>query len=428
MTTRDIRLVGQGELNEGRDAVRAFAQATLLRLMMAFAAVGTVVSIFVPHLLQRRAETLAATIPVEALGHEGATPSPIALDRWRRRLIEHGIVQDAVIRLPANANNEAIVLAPLGAQPVAAKSPGMWLPIVGSEGKVVGEVSIRVENQSREVLWIGGAIGAALLYLIGSLQYASRRESRTIAMEVVMNLRQALRRAERRALAADLAAGLMHDLRKPVLAMRAVAEDADDPAAPWAKAVRDHANAYIAMAKQSGWERLGRGTGEEREWCDLHQVVERAARLVEHERDGVALDTELNATAVLFEAPPAEALQLVSNLVLNALQALRGVEGGRVLVTTSDVGRTSNRSQSDGSPTTENVQLIVADNGPGIPKEMRERLFQLFATGRAEQGGSGLGLYICRDIARSLGGTIEYREADGGGAQFVVTLPARRPE
>jgi two-component system, OmpR family, sensor kinase len=98
-----------------------------------------------------------------------------------------------------------------------------------------------------------------------------------------------------------------------------------------------------------------------------------------------------------------------------------------------------------GTPVTVSVRrdgdsavLEVADRGPGVPEELRERVFERFASGalrgdrsaptpRADgrrSRGSGLGLAIVRAVADAHGGRVELRDADGGGARFVVTLPA----
>jgi two-component system OmpR family sensor kinase len=71
--------------------------------------------------------------------------------------------------------------------------------------------------------------------------------------------------------------------------------------------------------------------------------------------------------------------------------------------------------------------LEVADRGPGVPEELRERVFERFASGGgdgARTRGSGLGLAIVRAVADAHGGRVELSRADGGGARFVVTLPA----
>jgi len=87
-----------------------------------------------------------------------------------------------------------------------------------------------------------------------------------------------------------------------------------------------------------------------------------------------------------------------------------------------------------GTPVTVSVRregdravLEVADRGAGVPPEMRERVFERFARGggdAAPTGGSGLGLAIVRAVSASHGGAVAIGDAEGGGARFVVTLPA----
>ncbi|MEJ7635651.1 ATP-binding protein [Aeromicrobium sp.] len=73
------------------------------------------------------------------------------------------------------------------------------------------------------------------------------------------------------------------------------------------------------------------------------------------------------------------------------------------------------------------VSLQVHDNGPGIPEEMRQRVFSRFW--RAGPGaGSGLGMYIVRGIVEQHGGTIEIKDAEGGGAQIRVWFPINEPD
>jgi two-component system, OmpR family, sensor kinase len=89
-----------------------------------------------------------------------------------------------------------------------------------------------------------------------------------------------------------------------------------------------------------------------------------------------------------------------------------------------------------GTPVTVSVReegdsaiLEVSDRGPGVPVNMRDRVFERFARGAgdtAPSGGSGLGLAIVRAVTAAHRGEVEIRDAEGGGALFVVTLPAER--
>jgi two-component system, OmpR family, sensor kinase len=74
----------------------------------------------------------------------------------------------------------------------------------------------------------------------------------------------------------------------------------------------------------------------------------------------------------------------------------------------------------------ESAVLEVADRGPGVPEDLRERVFERFASGAGDGSagrGSGLGLAIVKAVADAHGGRVELSEADGGGARFRVTLP-----
>ena len=107
--------------------------------------------------------------------------------------------------------------------------------------------------------------------------------------------------------------------------------------------------------------------------------------------------------------------RLAANLVENAL--IHTPAGTPVTVSVRSEGRYA--------------VLEVADRGPGVPDALRPRVFERFARGTgdgsAPRGGSGLGLAIVKAVADSHGGGVELTDAEGGGARFVVTLPAGRP-
>ena len=101
--------------------------------------------------------------------------------------------------------------------------------------------------------------------------------------------------------------------------------------------------------------------------------------------------------------------QVVINLVTNAAQALqRSGRRGAIVIRTLTV---------DG-----HARLEVLDDGPGVDDELRERMFAPFVTGSEE--GTGLGLYVCRQIVEAHGGTIRALSRDGGGTIMRVDFPA----
>jgi len=103
----------------------------------------------------------------------------------------------------------------------------------------------------------------------------------------------------------------------------------------------------------------------------------------------------------------------VVNLLSNAIDALRGVTPPRQLTVDTGV--------QDG-----NVSVAVGDNGKGVAPEIAQRLFRPFATTKGRRG-TGLGLYISRQIAREAGGDLTLTSPPGFGARFVLSVPITAP-
>ena len=109
----------------------------------------------------------------------------------------------------------------------------------------------------------------------------------------------------------------------------------------------------------------------------------------------------------------------LTRVVRNLLENAERHAAGRIRIELSPVLATGRGAQ---------VQLVVLDDGPGVPPEHRERIFDRFIrlddARTREDGGSGLGLAICREIVTAHNGRIWADEARGGGAKFVVQIPA----
>jgi signal transduction histidine kinase len=153
--------------------------------------------------------------------------------------------------------------------------------------------------------------------------------------------------------------------------------------------------------------------------CDLAQIVVEAAGELGPVSD--THDIELDVHAAPVEGSRDELHRLTINLIENAL---RHTPPGSEI-------RVSTRVTPGSSTTTSGAQaeLIVEDNGPGVPAELAPTLFERFVRGAGDRGGSfGLGLAIVRAVAESHGGSVRLESHDPHGARFVVDLPASRHE
>ncbi len=147
---------------------------------------------------------------------------------------------------------------------------------------------------------------------------------------------------------------------------------------------------------------------------DVAKIVREAASEAEALASGHTVSLDLPpAGEALVQGSPDELHRLVLNLVENALLH---TPAGTPVVASVQGGET--------------VVIQVADRGPGVPEELRERIFERFARedGDNAPGGSGLGLAIVRAVALAHGGSVEVRAADGGGALFEVRIPRGTPQ
>jgi signal transduction histidine kinase len=127
-------------------------------------------------------------------------------------------------------------------------------------------------------------------------------------------------------------------------------------------------------------------------------------------KNGVSVQTQLAQHLPFIQADRVQLQQVILNLIINAVQAMRDVsEGSRELL----IG-----TAEDGS---NGVLVEVLDSGPGLPPESVDRIFGAFYT--TKPGGMGMGLSVCRSIIEAHGGRIWVSPTVGQGATFRFTLP-----
>ncbi|MEM6712455.1 MAG: PAS domain S-box protein [Pseudomonadota bacterium] len=128
--------------------------------------------------------------------------------------------------------------------------------------------------------------------------------------------------------------------------------------------------------------------------------------------EGIEVYSDLPKGLSLVEADPIQIQQILVNLLRNAFEAVRGSTRPRVFVR--------------GTQNEESVSIAIEDSGPGIPKEVHDRLFKAFST--SKRTGMGLGLSISRSIAQNHGGDLSVDPGGNGkGATFMLSLPKLAP-
>jgi two-component system NtrC family sensor kinase len=215
----------------------------------------------------------------------------------------------------------------------------------------------------------------------------------------------------------QLLAGVAHELNNPLAVVMGRAEllarqlgggplgaSAEKLTAAAERCARIVKN-FLALARQHE---------PERSLVHVNSVVGEAVELVIYplRSDGVQLTLDLAPNLPPIWADPHQLHQVLVNLVTNAHHAMRDVPPPRQLTITTAVDHRRER-----------VVLQVADNGPGVPVEIRAKIFDPFFTTKPVGQGTGLGLSLCFSIIESHRGSIAVEEAPGGGARFVIELP-----
>ena len=294
-----------------------------------------------------------------------------------------------------------IATVPVGADRPARAVAWVMIRLVGPEQQRTRLARLQLAT----ALALAGIVLA--LGLAAGLARSLRREEHRRA-----ELREQLRKAEHLAGLGRLLAGVAHEIRNPLTAIRSTvqlwqrlpAEARTPESLAGVVGAIDRLNALVGRLLL-----FARTGHEDRRRVDLNAVAAEALELVRALADAQGVSLIADAATDL---PPVAAAgqgfrQVVLDLVANALQAMPA--GGRLTVGT--------RTLPGGR-----VELSVADTGPGVPADVRAHLFEPFFTTRPD--GTGLGLALCREVARQHGGDVTLDPGSGPGATFRLTLPA----
>lgn len=207
---------------------------------------------------------------------------------------------------------------------------------------------------------------------------------------------------------AQMLAAVSHDLKTPITRLRLRAELIDDPALK-EKVVHD-------LEEMEGMTRAALDFLRDASAHEAAQPLDVNALLESLQADAESMGREVQiegAAAAPYPARPLALRRCVGNLIDNAVRY-----GKRARLRVRDDAQ--------------RLEIVVADDGPGIPADKLEQVFEPFfrldISRSRESGGAGLGLSIARDIARAHGGSLELRNGSQGGLEAALTLPRLCPD
>lgn len=225
-----------------------------------------------------------------------------------------------------------------------------------------------------------------------------------------------MERADRLASMGEMAAGLAHEIKNPltgIAAAMSIINDDFEQRDPRREIINEVLEQIKRLDKTvNDLLFFGRPAPPEPTYADVNEILRKTLWFAAQHRGGKNIDKQLELKEGLppLYVDPKQIQQVFLNLTLNAVQAMPA--GGILTIRTDRINR------DDGIW----IRVGIADNGPGIPKQILEKIFTPFFTTKAQ--GTGLGLAICHKLIAQHHGTITVHSEDGKGTEFVILLPA----
>jgi len=154
---------------------------------------------------------------------------------------------------------------------------------------------------------------------------------------------------------------------------------------------------------------IPKNEGQEITRVDIERLLDTILERLSAENPGLSITRETMALLPVIPGDTNILRQIFVNLINNALDALEGRKDAQLCI------RTALRNNM--------VVVEVEDNGIGIPDTIIEKIFEPFFTTKESKKGIGLGLSLCYDFVKGMGGTIEVHSGPASGTNFVVSLP-----
>jgi two-component system sensor histidine kinase KdpD len=286
----------------------------------------------------------------------------------------------------------------------------LFVPLIGSQ-RTVGALGVRPDDPQRFI----DPEQRRLLETCASLIALSIERDQS-----VLEAQQARLRAEAEQLRNSLLSSVSHDLRTPLAAMAGAASSLLETANGESEPRRELLQTIVEESRRLSrlvenlldMSRIEAGAVvPNRQWHVLEEIVGSALTRVRQDLEGRPVHVDLAADLPLVSVDGLLLEQVLVNLFENAVRYTPA--GTPIEVTARQLGK--------------QVELRVADEGPGLPTGSEERVFEKFFRGPVKppdsRRGVGLGLAICRGIIEAHGGRITARNRPRGGAEFLIILP-----
>ena len=221
--------------------------------------------------------------------------------------------------------------------------------------------------------------------------------------------------AEKWAMVGKLAAGVAHSIRNPLTSLKIRLFSLGRALSPTQKEdleVISEEIRHIDTILQNFLE-FSRPPKPKMQRISPSDVVDLTLQLLSHRFESSSVKVELSREKrlPLILADPDQLKEVLVNLLVNACEIM--VDGGIIRV----------KEEEGEGDTGREVTIRVMDNGPGIPEEIQERVFQPFFSTKEE--GTGLGLSIALRIVEEHGGRLDLESSEGEGTHFIITLPCK---
>jgi two-component system, NtrC family, sensor histidine kinase HydH len=289
-----------------------------------------------------------------------------------------------------------------------------YVPIWKADGKsVAGAVEVYRSAESilgeisavRHVIWLGSAIGAAVLFL-------TLMAVVLIAKRLIAEQQRRVVESEKYAVIGELTAAVAHGLRNPLASIRSSAELALDDELP--DSAREPITDIVGQSERlESWIRSfltdpGAVVGKTLEPAALDRVIEECLQgfAAQAQNRSIRLSFAPSGLSPRVAVKPAELSQIITSLIANSMEAIGS--GGEITVR-----RAVDRAGQ--------VKVTIEDNGPGIAPDVQGRLFSENVTGK--KSGLGVGLTLVKRIVDRCGGTIELVNRRIRGARVTLNLP-----